>query len=47
MSIYVVWIQQPGRAPERQGVLDVNNRLEGRFESSNSTSGSQLSMTGI
>jgi hypothetical protein len=34
MSIYVVWLQQPGRAPERQGVLDVNDKLEGRFESS-------------
>ena len=33
-SIYVVWIQQPGVAPESQGVLKVNKNLEGKFETS-------------
>ena len=33
-SIYVVWIQQPGAAPESQGVLKVNKNLEGKFETS-------------
>jgi len=33
-STYVVWIQQPGAAPESQGVLKVNKNLEGKFETS-------------
>ena len=33
-STYVIWIQQPGAAPESQGVLKVNKNLEGKFETS-------------
>jgi non-ribosomal peptide synthetase component E (peptide arylation enzyme) len=33
-STYVVWIQQKGASPESQGVLKVNNNLQGKFESS-------------
>ena len=33
-STYVVWIQQPGAAPESQGVLKVDKNLEGKFETS-------------
>src|SRR6202012_1275114 len=32
-SNYVVWIQRPGQAPENAGVLKVNDKLEGTFES--------------
>ena len=33
-ATYIVWIQQPGAAPESQGVLKVNKNLEGKFETS-------------
>jgi len=31
-SIYIIWIQQGGAAPESQGVLKVDKNLEGKFE---------------
>lgn len=31
-STYIIWIQQPGAAPESQGALKVNKNLEGKFE---------------
>jgi len=33
-STYVIWIKQSGGAPESQGMLKVNDNLEGKFESS-------------
>jgi hypothetical protein len=30
---YVVWIQRPGQPPENAGVLKVNDKLEGTFDS--------------
>jgi hypothetical protein len=34
MSTYVIWIEQHGATPESQGVLKVNDKLQGTFESS-------------
>lgn len=33
-GMYVIWIQQSGGSPESQGMLKVNDKLEGKFESS-------------
>lgn len=33
---YVVWIQGKGKNPENQGQLKVNNKLEGKFETTTS-----------
>jgi hypothetical protein len=33
-STYVVWIQRPGQPAENAGVLKVNDKLDGTFESS-------------
>jgi len=33
-TTYIVWIQQKGGEPESQGMLKVNDNLEGKFESS-------------
>ncbi len=33
-NTYVIWIQQSGGSPESQGMLKVNDKLEGKFESS-------------
>jgi hypothetical protein len=33
-TTYMVWIQPKGGAPESQGILKVNDKLEGRFQSS-------------
>jgi hypothetical protein len=32
-SNYVVWIQRPGQSPENAGMLKVNDKLEGTFDS--------------
>lgn len=31
-NVYVIWIQQTGGTPERAGLLKVNSKLEGSFE---------------
>ena len=33
-TTYIIWIEQKGGSPESQGMLKVNDNLEGKFESS-------------
>jgi hypothetical protein len=44
-SAYVIWIQQAGGTPERIGILKVNSKLEGSFESTTPYKAFDLSIT--
>jgi hypothetical protein len=41
----VIWIQQTGGTPERIGILKVNSKLEGSFESTTPYKAFDLSIT--
>jgi hypothetical protein len=44
-TAYVVWIQETGGNPERAGLLKVNSKLEGSFETTTPHKGFDLSIT--
>jgi hypothetical protein len=44
-TVYVVWFQQPGGNPERAGLLKVNSKLEGSFETTTPYKAFDLSIT--
>jgi hypothetical protein len=44
-TAYVVWIQQTGGSPEMAGLLKVNSKLEGSFETTTPYKGFDLSIT--
>ncbi|MBV9505228.1 MAG: hypothetical protein JO323_09525 [Acidobacteriia bacterium] len=44
-SAYVIWIQQTGGTPERAGLLKVNSKLEGSFETTTPYKAFDLSIT--
>jgi len=44
-TTYVVWIRPKGGTPESQGVVKVNDKLEGRFQSSTQANDFELWIT--
>ena len=44
-SVYVIWIQQTGGTAERAGLLKVNSKLEGSFETTTPFKGFDVVIT--